>query len=1204
MNLIEWLNEKTMKYVVAVFLISLISFIASSPIVLAQQSHPLSEVTPIDVNFDMFQKNMTNVSYIGIGLTNPSYPLHVSGDVYSTGSVYGATALCIATDCKTAWSQIPGTPAPWDNSSTQTFIKASYPTFINASNVLFVNSTSGNVGIGTSSPTQNLVVVGNINATGTIYGTVSNADTVDNYHGYQFGGSLGTSGNTITLVSLNGTTINSVTAPYATNAGQLNGQAASYYLDTSATAQTKSGSLTISGTWLNATNVNASTIYEGGTALSSKYLGISATAADSSKLNGQASTYYLNTSTSFGGNVSGTYNALNLAANSVDSAKIADNSITTSDISQIACDPGYALRVLGGGTYTCDLINATGGVGDITAVNAGTGLTGGGTSGDVTLNANTTYLQRRIVGTCSSGNAIKVVNEDGTVTCESIPQGTITSITATGGLTASPNPITSSGSIYVANGGINETHLASSVAGTGLSGGVGTPLSVNYGSSAGTAVQGNTQVTVSAGTGLSGGGTITLGSGGTATLSLADTISGDRTFSGDVTFNKNIRVAGNITYVNYDVLNVNGTIKPPLDNWFDIGSSSNRWRSGYFGTDVNATRLFQGSSQVLDKATSFGGDVSGTYSNLQLGSGVVGASELATTISLGSGQSISYGSGTINANQLAGQSSTYYLNTSTQFSGNASGAYNTLNLAANSVDSAKIVDSSITTADIGNNQVTTAKIASVDCGAGKVLQQIGGGSYACVDVNPANVVNGSGTQNYVAKFTGSNTIGNSIIQDTGNVSVDSGTLFVDATNDRVGIGTNSPTHKLVVGSGTTGNVNPNTYIISTDASDARLGAVVNNKMVGLITAGGTYGGVFAYDYTAGSALDLALNQYGGNVGIGTTSPSAKLEIQGSGTGGLSLNVTGDLYVNDTSGNVGIGTASPSYAFHVSKSISGDWMSGFQNSLSGAGAVFMANGGGEGMAVVAGSSLNAGSYAFKIDKVSTPYFYVKGDGNVGIGTTSPTGKLSVQAPSATGLNTIETIKSSAGYDRVNITYDGDNVRFGIAVSNTNLLTPHFTIANDGNVGIGTTSPSERLSVQPATNQTFVISAYDSAGARRGGIYIASQGHGQLYLYDNASTLGALVTSNSVSWFNGGNVGIGTTSPVKKLDVVGDINATTSIYSAIYYDSSGTTYYLDPANSGTALNLAGNITMANNKAITMGSGSVYWDSTNSRLVIKVA
>lgn len=65
----------------------------------------------------------------------------------------------------------------------------------------------------------------------------------------------------------------------------------------------------------------------------------------------------------------------------------------------------------------------SGGVGDITAVSAGTGLFGGGTSGNVTLRANTTYLQRRVSGTCATGSSIRVINADGTVSCQTDTSG-------------------------------------------------------------------------------------------------------------------------------------------------------------------------------------------------------------------------------------------------------------------------------------------------------------------------------------------------------------------------------------------------------------------------------------------------------------------------------------------------------------------------------------------------------------------------------------------------------------------------------------------------------------------------------------------------------------------------------------------------------------------------------------------------------------
>jgi len=87
--------------------------------------------------------------------------------------------------------------------------------------------------------------------------------------------------------------------------------------------------------------------------------------------------------------------------------------------------------------------------GDITGVNAGTGLTGGGASGDVTVNADTTYLQRRVSGSCVAGESIRVINEDGTVVCEpddfgEAGEGDITDVFGGAGVTvtnpAGPQP--------------------------------------------------------------------------------------------------------------------------------------------------------------------------------------------------------------------------------------------------------------------------------------------------------------------------------------------------------------------------------------------------------------------------------------------------------------------------------------------------------------------------------------------------------------------------------------------------------------------------------------------------------------------------------------------------------------------------------------------------------------------------------------------
>lgn len=95
------------------------------------------------------------------------------------------------------------------------------------------------------------------------------------------------------------------------------------------------------------------------------------------------------------------------------------------------CASGSSISAIGAdGTVLCQ----SAGAGTITGVVAGSGLGGGGSSGNVTLSADTAVVQARVSGTCASGSALRAIGADGSVTCQSAGSGTITGVTAGRGL--------------------------------------------------------------------------------------------------------------------------------------------------------------------------------------------------------------------------------------------------------------------------------------------------------------------------------------------------------------------------------------------------------------------------------------------------------------------------------------------------------------------------------------------------------------------------------------------------------------------------------------------------------------------------------------------------------------------------------------------------------------------------------------------------
>lgn len=191
--------------------------------------------------------------------------------------------------------------------------------------------------------------------------------------------------------------------------------------------------------------------------------------------------------------------------------------------------------------------------------------------------------------------------------------------------------------------------------------------------------------------------------------------------------------------------------------------------------------------------------------------------------------------------------------------------------------------------------------------------------------------NANGTTNYVSKFTAATTLGNSQIFDNGT---------------SVGIGTATPSNKLHLHE-------PLSYAVSQYTSNATGSSINDGLVVGTNTGSGD-GLLWNFESQpilfGTSSTEQMRIEADGKVGIGTTTPSEKLQVNGNikigygdayylgaykglwynsgspvgnviGTTHPTQNLTvyiggANQHIFDGSGNVGIGTITPAVKFHV------------------------------------------------------------------------------------------------------------------------------------------------------------------------------------------------------------------------------------------------------------------------------------------------
>ncbi len=99
-----------------------------------------------------------------------------------------------------------------------------------------------------------------------------------------------------------------------------------------------------------------------------------------------------------------------------------------------------------------------------------------------------------------------------------------------------------------------------------------------------------------------------------------------------------------------------------------------------------------------------------------------------------------------------------------------------------------------------------------------------------------------------------------------------------------------------------------------------------------------------------------------------------------------------------------------------------------------------------------------------------------------------------------------------------------------------------VGTTGNVGIGTTNPSEKLTIKSVNNAVNFGIERSSNTDNVFAVVETATGAGRSYLYDANGNLDInLATDGNVYFNNSGNVGIGTKDPIYKLEVCGTIRS---------------------------------------------------------------